>query len=233
MLLYHGTNGAWVNNIMRKGLEPRGSSQIRNNWKHVAHQSNRNAVYLTDSYAPYFAFNASRGSKPLCAVVEVDTDKLDQDKFFPDEDYLEQVGRRIDHVKGTMSQRTLHYRKVACGDHGIISKRTMRFADWRDSLAGLGTCAYYGVVPPQAITRIVSWPVTGNGFMCFVWDPTITLINQKIMGDRYRALTAKLFGDEPTIEMSEFDRRGIDHFNAERIIGYRKIEVQNIQVKVA
>ena len=110
MKLYHGTNGAWVGNIKRRGLEPRGLRKTRNNWLRVPHQSNHRCVYLTDSYAPYFAFNATRGRTPACAVVEIDSDRLDEDELFADEDCMEQLGRGKDDVPGDMSERTLWYR---------------------------------------------------------------------------------------------------------------------------
>jgi len=47
MKLYHGTNGDWLANILRNGLEPRGNRAARNNWKHVPRQSNPKAVYFT------------------------------------------------------------------------------------------------------------------------------------------------------------------------------------------
>ena len=76
MKLYHGTNGRWLKNILQRGIEPRGARPGRNNWKHVPHQSNPKCVYLTDSYAPYFSFNATKGGDPRCGVIEIDTDRL-------------------------------------------------------------------------------------------------------------------------------------------------------------
>lgn len=189
-LLYHGTNGRWLANILKNGLRPRGQSKTRNNWKHVAHQSNAACVYLTDSYAPYFAFNAARGKDPTCTVVEVDTDLLDPKLLLPDEDALEQAGRGHDNVPGNMSARTLHYRRIL---HQWVDSDA-----WTASLKILGTCAYAGPVPPGAITRAVSWPHSPNAHLMFVWDPTITIMNQRFMGDTYRELTRRLFAAEFT-----------------------------------
>jgi hypothetical protein len=210
MLLYHGTNGAWLDNILAKGIEPRRSRPARDNWKHVAHRSNPRAVYLTDSYAPYFAFNAVRGSAPSCAVVEVDMDLLNPAALLPDEDCWEQLGRNRDGVPGTMSKRTVWYRKqiekaARQPDPDHVDRAVLNFytsrtdpstAAYRISLAALGTCCYRGVVPPSAITRAVRWPHIPNARLTFVWDPMISLMNQQIMGNRYRALTRKLFAGE-------------------------------------
>lgn len=194
MKLYHGTNGRWLDNILTRGIEPRGRRTARNNWKHVPHQSNPTCVYLTDSYAPYFAFNATRGKDPLCAVIEVETDRLNEEDLYPDEDFLEQVGRGADDVPGTMSERTLHYRARQFDYNPEAAKL---------SLKHLGTCAHRGVITLDAITRAVVWPHEPNIRLALTWDPTITLANQRYCGDRYRTLTAKLFAgafDEPQEE---------------------------------
>jgi hypothetical protein len=196
MKLYHGTDGRFLDHILKTGVRPRGING-RNNWKHVPHQSNPKCVYLSDSYAPYFAFNAARGNTPLCAVVEIETDCLHEDDLYPDEDCLEQIGRAVgDGVPGDMSQRTLHYRKHQFSFHGLMKKNSEDLLDWRDSLRALGTCSHRGPIPPEAITRAVRWPHLPNVRLQWIWDPTISLLNQRILGDRYRLLTAKLFAGE-------------------------------------
>jgi len=198
MLLYHGTNGTWLNNILRRGLEPRGRRPARDNWKHVPHRSNPSCVYLTDSYAPYFAFNAARGRNPSCAVIEIDTDLLNEGNLFSDEDFIEQASRDVDDpVPGTMSQRTLYFRArqfeyVEAQDPDTLQPIPW----WRASLRYLGTCCHRGTIPPNAITRAVTWPHVRNAHLAFIWDPTITVLNQHIMGNSYRALTRKLLAGE-------------------------------------
>lgn len=200
MKLYHGTNGAWLDSILRTGIRPRGSR--KGNWEHNSIHSNRKCVYLTDSYAPYFALNATRGQEPSCAVIEVDTDRLDDFDLFPDEDFLEQASRNYENgPKGDMKRRTMYYRKrqfeygswlpCASPDGGETTW-------WEASLKYLGTCSHHGLIPPDAITGAVSWPHRPNIHVAFVWDPSISLVNQKIMGDRYRVLTRKLMAGEFT-----------------------------------
>lgn len=195
MKLYHGTNAKWLPNILRIGIEPRGSRRSRSNWKHVPHQSNRNCVYLTNSYAPYFAHNATDINE-VVAIIEVDTDRMSEDNFYADEDFLEQVFRGRDGDDRSMSERTLSYR---------AKQFSYRWTDnpvyplwWKASVAGLGTCSYRGTVPIEAITRIVTYPRKSNLHLMFTFDPTITLINQRIMGEYYQELTRKLFAGEFT-----------------------------------
>jgi hypothetical protein len=237
MKLYHGTNGAWLSNILKVGLEPRRQVKSRNNWTHLLHQSNPNAVYLTDSYAPYFAFNAVRGNNPSCAVIEVDTDLLDEKKFSYDEDCWEQLGRQRnphtgampqDGIEGTMSQRTLYWRKQQKDPESQY-----KFLDndgkygWVVSLRALGTCCYLGDIPPHAITRAVKWPHRANGQLIFVWDPTITLLNQQFHGKRYKLLTQKLFGDTIAVDgLDELELRAITSFDPGAMVGMERFQLK-------
>jgi hypothetical protein len=206
MKLYHGTSGAFLSDILTNGIKPRGAKGT-NNWKHTVN-SNPKCVYLTDSYAPYFAFNAVQGDA-RCAVIEVDTDLLNVDNLFPDEDFLEQASRGSDNIAGDMKQRTLHYRKKQfyynyyCNNPEGYGLTTW----WEASLRYLGTCAHRGVIPASAITRVVHWPHKLNALLSLIWDPTICLMNQHVMGDQYRELTRKLFA-------GEFDTR--DEIDAKR-----------------
>jgi hypothetical protein len=206
MKLYHGTSGAFLSDILTNGIKPRGAKGT-NNWKHTVN-SNPKCVYLTDSYAPYFAFNAVQGDA-RCAVIEVDTDLLDDDNLFPDEDFLEQANRGSDGIDGNMKQRTLHYRKKQFSYNyipGTIQKDLITW--WEASLRYLGTCSHRGVIPVSAITRVVHWPHKLNALLSLIWDPTICIMNQEIMGNQYRELTRKLFaGEFDTREEIEAKRR--------------------------
>ena len=196
--LYHGTNGAWLNNILKIGIHPRGAKGV-NNWKHTVN-SNPKCVYLTNSYAPYFAFNASKGKEPLCAVIEIDTDKLFPLNLYPDEDFLEQGSRKIDNpVPGSMKERTIHYRKQQFTFNWPTKNKDGTDTTWWEaSLQHLGTCAHRGTIPPSAITRAVVWPHHPNIKLMYVWDPIIVIINQMVMGHQYHILTRKLFDGEFT-----------------------------------
>jgi len=59
MLLYHGTSEAALKDILKEGIMPRTlKGQRSGNWRHTV-TSNPKAVYLTDTYAAYFALVAS------------------------------------------------------------------------------------------------------------------------------------------------------------------------------
>ena len=60
------------------------------------------------------------------------------------------------------------------------------------------------------------YPTSG---MAFLRTVSITIINQQILGDRYRALTAKLFDDTPAplTSMGGFDQKAVDQFDVSQI----------------
>lgn len=186
MKLYHGTSTRWLPNILRQGLEPRGRRTSRSNWTETV-PSNPSCVYLSDCYAPHFAFKAADARGGDCAVIEIETNRLPTPHFLlPDEDCLEQSGRGVDGVPGNMRERTLHYRRE-------MFRRFAGSDAWELSLEYLGTCCYHGIVPPGAITRVATWPHRPNIKLLLVWDLSVSLENQRVCGDRYRVLTRKLF----------------------------------------
>ena len=73
-----------------EGLRPRKLTG-KSNWKHIV-ESNPSLIYLTTAYAPYYALCAVDGNKgEKIAIVEIETDLLNESNFRPDEDFIEQV----------------------------------------------------------------------------------------------------------------------------------------------
>jgi hypothetical protein len=178
--LYHGTSDRHLPAILRDGIRPRGKRE--GNWKHTS-DSHPDCAYLTNAYAHYFAISALETKREQCAVVEIDTDKLDAFFLLPDEDALAQVHKKA--YGGDLLKLTAFYRDSLfdyCGGNA-----------WRDSVKFLGTCAYFGVIPTAAITRIATF--SREGVVRYA-DPTITLQNYQIMGAYYRNLVRAAFNDD-------------------------------------
>lgn len=193
MKLYHGTCGGWVPDILKKGLRPRGARG--GNWADQA-PSHPDYVYLTNVYAGYFALCAA-GEERIGAVFEIDTDALFDADFAPDEDFLAQVAKaQGQYPDETLLEVTAHYREHLSDWLGGPL--------WEASLNGLGTCAHYGTIPPRAITRYVTFDLRKNPHLAFIIDPTITLMNYKLLAGRYRMYTARLFGDEIVAPQGDF-----------------------------
>jgi len=178
--LYHGTDDTKLNSILKHGLLPR--SRKKGNWKDAPSRSD--CVYLTNAYAPYFINTSTAKKDGMGLILEVDTNKLNERKLLPDEDAIEQTGRRNDGVEGDCFKRARYFRdRLHNYDDG----------QWEQSLDVLGTCAYKGKIPNYAITRIALIP-----YLYFLWwDASITLMNYRLLGGKYRNQTARLFGDRP------------------------------------
>ena len=206
MLLYHGTSHSSAILCLKEGIKPRGVlKRSRGNWGHTI-SSNSKAVYLTNSYAVYFANAASRGSDKL-AILEVDTDLLGlygSMCLVPDEDAIEQSGRGRDGVPGDIVKRTAFFRRRLSGYFGTDQ--------WELSLELLGNCAFLGTIPPKAISRMAVIDIKKAIEFCMVAiDPVIVIKNQKIVGAKYRAITRWLFDgnsclDEAEATLSDFDK---------------------------
>lgn len=189
--LYHGTRAQRLPAILAYGLSPRRNHGATGNWRHSV-QSNPRAVYLTNAYPLYFAGSTIKDPDEDLLILEVNVAMLDPHRLAPDEDFLEQVTRDNPDFAGVgagMKARTRWFRHRAL---------TGFAHHWRDSLAGLGTCAYFSTIPPTAITRWATIPI--NSPLVRASDPTINLMNYRIMGGYYRQLVRRIFGDDVVSE---------------------------------
>ena len=202
MKLYHGTTGKVAKLALTEGLKPRIMTGSNGNWNHTV-SSRDDLIYLTTTYAPYFAHTATPESRDegdkedhLLGIVEIDLLKLDEDMLLPDEDFLEQSSRNNPPTGGgneglaecsTMVERTNWY------------KEHLEFFahHWVDSIERMGVAAYLGIIPPSAITQVSLYDDRSNpSISLMALDPSITLINHLIMGDKYKALTRWFMGGE-------------------------------------
>lgn len=196
MRIYHGTAERHLEAILKEGIKPRGKIGI-DNWKHTV-SSNARAVYLTTTYALYFASNACQGGERM-VVLETNTNDLKRYRLAPDEDFLEQATRHYeeginvqDHMgnelprwKNNMKERVIWFRKRALSDFSHM---------WEKSIEYMGTVCYYATIEPKQISRYALVP--RNGGIDWASDPTVTPMNFKIMGEYYRQLMRHVFDDK-------------------------------------
>jgi hypothetical protein len=189
MKLYHGTSSRYLDRIKREGLKPRGRK--RGNWE--AHPSHPEAVYLTNSYAVFYANACAKGREDL-VVLEIDAGLLNPFKFGPDEDFLEQAGRGRDDVPGDMAARNAWYKDQL---HKYCDDIYYENSAAELSLQHLGNCIYFGNIPFSAITQIALINVKqASNFVMSCFDPSIILMNYKVCGPKYRNSLKWLFGYE-------------------------------------
>ena len=195
MKVYHGTTEAVARQAVTESLKPRGESGADTNWENCPSRSD--LVYLTVAYAGYFGIAASEPGTKI-GILEIDLDLLDQSLLLPDEDFIEQGTRGHD----DQWQDPLIRESIRDLDMG---QRTEFFRDnltlfsglWELSLEGLGNCAYRGSIPARAISRVTVFDPKENPVITnMLLDPSISLMNYKFVGEKYRALCRWLAGHE-------------------------------------
>jgi hypothetical protein len=143
MFLYHGTSFEKVPRILSQGLLPRGFEN--GNWsipKSKDFESRKDAVYLSDAYAPYYGNLCSKG-----ALVEIDIDSLEQDNLYPDEDFLANSLNLFSEIGETVQERIKYFKENLESYQYLL----------KDSLQEMGNCCYIGKIPSSAISHITTW----------------------------------------------------------------------------
>lgn len=183
MKLYHGTSSRHLAKILTEGLTPRNQNQI-SNWEHTV-ESGEDTVYLTDAYALHFANQACEDEQnEMLAILEIDTDRLNEDRFAADEDAVEQTNRGTDDLPPNwdIKQRTAYYRALA---HAYR---------WDQSLKALGTCGYQDTIPVEAIQRIALISMKKYARLVISgYDPMISVLNYGLLGHQYRWASRWIF----------------------------------------
>lgn len=182
MKLYHGTNESNVAKIQLKGVQPR--QKRKSQWED--YPSRPDMVYLTTAYALYFAMN-SKG-KERYAMLEIESDELDQSKLYPDEDFIAQALAQSQ--KGKLFEI-----------HQQVKDNLEIYQDcWQQSIYGLGNCCYKGTIPFSAVQRICYMQPGSRMYIEIMGiDPSISILNYSILGEKYRNLIAWLFGDRKSL----------------------------------
>lgn len=148
MFLYHGTSEKIAKKVLKTGIIPRENRS--GNWK-VSVESNKNAVYLTNSaLALHYANVVSKNDTG--AIIEINVSKLKRSLFFADEDaaeyHLTNEGPTQSNDPKQFNKRIAYFRN---------NLKTIKF-NWEDSLNVYGTCTYFGSIPVSAMTRVLYIP---------------------------------------------------------------------------
>ena len=176
LILRHGTSEASLRTILREGIRPRQSGE-RGNFD-VAIRSVAGHTYLTGPYGLYYADNASppllidrgrisrRNAKRV--IIEVDWKQLDPCRFRPDEDMLKQYVQtvrmlgdaaaltRFLQCKPTDDDRQVLQKivdKIPGGETFVTEDTEAMQELWPYSYELIGSVAYQGIIPPEAIIR--------------------------------------------------------------------------------
>lgn len=179
MLLYHGTTESRLGSIFRKGICPRRTTKVPTVWPD--NPSRKDMTYFSVAYPFYFAIAAlAEGERAI--VLEIDSSKLDSERFYPDEDFIIQ-GTNEPHRKFDIRANLERWRR-----------------NWDLSLQRLGNVCYKGKVPPSAFVRYCAFDIALRpNIATLCMDPTITIQNYKYCGELYQGLVSWMFGDRPDI----------------------------------
>ena len=132
------------------------------------------------------------------AVVEIDAGGLRADRLRPDEDY--------------MLQCVLPPNMAVGAERGVAVLREMRErmdehrAFWRNSLNSLGTVAYQGTIPPEAIMRVAFFDPRENAAMAYVMmDASLTVLTHMICGPQFAAWNRWMFDGPQAVSPNDLD----------------------------
>ena len=195
-LLYHGTTARSIPKILEQGLRPRG--RRKGNYPEALSSDDRN-VYLTTVYGPAYACRARPTWREKLAVVEIDFTHLDTSSLRPDEDYMTQ--------SVLPSHRAAEDVAYGLTVHEEMRGRVDEFQEmWRISLDDLGTVAYQGAIPPEAVRRVAVFDPKMVPEMVFAMANTsITVLEHLTCGPQVAAWTRWLFDGLAAVRVSDFD----------------------------
>lgn len=200
-ILYHGTSSKNLHGIIRaNAILPRKELVSLSNWDECP--SSEHAVYLTTQYPYYFA-NAATSDEDAPVILEINSSYLKYNWLAPDEDAVEQVLRHkkvpeyahLEKEYPDMRDRTKYIR-----DNIWNYAANGCSALW--SIRALGTCAYYEKIPIKAIGRVAVFkPQKDRRFpWSNIFDPTITIMNNLVMGEKYHRLSQRFFDKTQNVE---------------------------------
>ena len=204
--LCHGTSEARLHHILREGIRPRTGSQRGNFDGEFASLAGH--TYLTGHYALCYAEHASprpimqkgRLSRrnPKRVIIDVDTWQLDPNLLRPDEDALRQYLGTVEMLSDDAAFRRVYRRTPTDVDRALLQRivdlipggaafvtldaEAMREL-WPHSYRLIGSMAYKGVVPPEAIIRYATIDrFYAERIMAWVENTEMNLVNHHLLG---------------------------------------------------
>jgi hypothetical protein len=215
MKLYHGTSEQGYHRILKsRAIRPR--NHRKSLWD--KYPSRKNLVYLTSAYPFYYSACASQST--FLNVFEIDVDKLDSSRFYPDEDAIAQG------LRGSKGEVTFEDLPAA---HKYVNANFEKFQHlWQWSLDYLGNLTYKGEIPLTYVTRIcrVDLKQRSAPLRMLIIDPCISLINFTYVSHKYLSLRDWFFGDSPSI-LSKQDREIDKQMELNDVIQFWDTEAAN------
>ena len=211
MILYHGTHFKNLDVILKEGVTPRKNKQARKKRKSnfKISPSHPDMVYMSTAYPFYYATQAGEDiTKGL--VLEIHADKLDESLCYPDEDFVYQKMRLA--VEGL--------------SHPYIRDNLTFYQYLKDeSLSYSGCMCYKGSVPVSAIVRYCVIDFQQRQQLAWeMMQPSISIMNYKVAGDKYRKIVQWCFGDIEELPFIQEAKNQKQMFEANKSAEIQKIK---------
>lgn len=189
MILYHGTTAAAVPKILKEGILPRQISGAQPSSQCHELQGHPECVYLANAYTSFYAAEAAKSPEGIigeAAILEIDTDLLDNRLFLPDHFFMAQLADELPYFS-----RKSHEKVIAKVHAGMTELKL----NWRVFFEIMGTCSYRGIIPPSAIKRtcFIDFSIMHPAMLAEIINmcaPLIALVN------KYRMIDAWFWGGE-------------------------------------
>lgn len=231
--IYHGTDASHIDDIFDRGLQPRQSTG-RSNWSQDGFESLPGHVYMSRLYAIYFGMGAVDSLDESIAVYEIDLDRLELDSLYPDEDFIEQAMRNQN--VGIGRSELVDYNEGIVERTKSVRENIDEFKEyWNSSLDFFGNISHKGHIPPEAIRRVSI--INAPSWFYLLIDPTITIQNAQLVGNKYEFYTEIIFGKKYTAEEAlvhlYFPHADYENFNSEIINQLKESISENQEEQIA
>ncbi|MFW6024986.1 MAG: hypothetical protein ACOCRX_01460 [Candidatus Woesearchaeota archaeon] len=137
MNIYHGTNAKFLSSVLTQGIIPR--EKTNGNWDNAI--SKEGHTYLTITFPFVFSFNTIKNNNEKQIIIEIDFDRLNKSKLFPDEDFI----WHILHLNDDEEEADIEKAKELVEYNQNL---------WKESLYNIGNVSYKGTILPNLIKRI-------------------------------------------------------------------------------
>jgi len=186
--LYHGTSANFLKPILKKGLRARRPAS-KGNFPDLP--SGHGRVYLSDTFALYYAFQMSQRFNRDAVLVRINTHMMNVCNFRPDEDYIAADKSGSHDFAQIRTEETLNKHKR------ILMAR--KYADEHPELSTLslekhGTVAYKGKIYPTMFAGIAIVP-KAEVFSIIMqqYDPCPGILSASFLGSEYRQTHSEIF----------------------------------------
>jgi hypothetical protein len=186
MKIYYGTSHSIARRASSRGLPPSNLQVLPLNLNIEWVISSPDMVYLSTTCA---LMGAVESNETKIAVLEIETDKLDEINLYPDEDFIYEILKRRNPYFQTEKDGKLH--------RYIRDNPSMFKGYWEESLQMLGNICHKGLVPPTAITRYAIFDLSKNSkILTDSMNPeTCCITNHAVIGQFYKQFIAWLFDE--------------------------------------